>query len=458
MGIGESIRGFPAAALKAVKDYFTGLGLFFNRQTWSHGVVFIVVLAFFLVFHIFQRLLVSFFQAIVSLVPTVGNIVALIYLSGCAVFLGFLLLGVIAITSWGRNLLYTSRFRHVISPLVIGGLILFFITVIPFIISRTPASIKETSLTWLLVGQNGMLNFVYRGCWIVMVFLQVVLIGYTVIKSLKWLWSYVKAPEYRGTAVKHRIGTILILLLVPVVIFVWPILISLLLIGINPLDPSFISSSSELSSFPVFNQLPFYVQWLITFDSTLCKVFLTGFPLLGAVIPEFFGRGYQLLLLFISPVIFITSIIVLWRGRSQLALALASFGVLYSALVFYFHYQVYQYFLNWLYIWSSSSPRPQIGTAIFEIAMILITFLMCLQAVAKYQRDVSPNPFGLFALMIGTLVFFQMWMINPGPAAWMEVEAFSMASAALSTLLATITFAALPLGYSIFRLIQHPEQ
>ncbi|MCK4783215.1 MAG: hypothetical protein KAV87_05645 [Desulfobacteraceae bacterium] len=84
--------------------------------------------------------------------------------------------------------------------------------------------------------------------------------------------------------------------------------------------------------------------------------------------------------------------------------------------------------------------------------MILITVLMCLQGVAKYQRDVSPNPFGFFALMIGTLVFFQVWMINPGQAAWILVESFSMVSAALSALLTTVVFAALPIAYSVFRL------
>ncbi len=432
-----------------MKDYFSGLSLFFNRQTWSHGVIFIVVLAFFLVFHIFQRLLVTVFQIIIVFIPTISNVVALVYLSGCAVFVGFLFLGLIALTSRGRNLLYESRIRHTISPLVIGGFLLFFIIVIPSIISMTPAPLKEISLTWLIIGPNGVLALLYRGCWVAMILLQVVLLGFTIIQSVKWVWSYVKVPEFSGTAVRHRIGTGLLLLLVPLVIFVWPFIVSSLLIGTSP---PFEITPPNLSSLPV------YIQWLITFDLTLYKVFLMVVPPLNTFIPIYWlGSGYQLLLWTISPVIFAASIIVLWRGRSQLSLALAGFGVLYSSLVFYYHYRVYQYFINWMYIQLSLSPRPNIGTAILEIVMILITFLMCLQGIAKYQQDISANPFGLFALMIGTLVFFQIWMISPGPTAWMQVESFSMASAALSTLLASLTFAALPVAYSVFKLKRHKE-
>lgn len=404
-----------------MKDYFSGLGLFFNRQTWSHGAIFIVILAFFLCFHIFQKFTVILFLSLVSIIPTIGNVFVLIYLSGCGIFIGFLLLGVIAITGQGRYLLYKSRFRHLMSPLVIGGFILLFITVVPIIINIVPAALKETTLAWFIIGPNGVFDIVFRACWVVMVFLQVILFGLTIIKGLKWIWSYVKVPEFHGTAAKYRIGTIVQLLLIPIAILFWLPLFYILLIGAEPVV--------TLPPMPLL-ALPENLRWLLTLS-----VF-----------------DYRLLLWLLTPIVIIVTLVGLWRGRAQLALALAGFGILYSALIFYYRYRVYQYFINWVYIILGLYPRPNIGSGLFEILMILITFLMCLQGIAKYQRDISPNPFGLFALMIGTLVFFQIWMLNPTTQAWLLIESFSMFSAALSAFLATVVFAALPIGYTIYRL------
>ena len=448
LGIVESIKGFPSAVINALKDYFSGLGLFFNRKTWSHGVIFIVILAVFLAFHIFQRWLVSVFQTIVIIIPTINNVLSLIYLSGCGVFVGFLLLGAIALTSKGRNLLYQSRFRHLVSPLVISGFILFFITIIPFIFSFFPAS-PIRAITYFIVGPSGFLNYVYSGCWVTMVILQVVLLGFTIVTTLKWFWSYVKVPEYQGTATKHRIGTVLLLFLVPLVIFFWPFLVYLVLVGV---DPPFQIIYWDLGGLPIFFQV------LLGFDRILYQLFywvLSPVHLVGPI--WWFGYGYQLLLWSLTPVVFATSLVVLWRGRSQLALALAGFGVLYSALVFYYHYRVYQYFINVIYIATNADPRSYIGTMVFEIVLILITFLMCLQGVAKYQREYSANPFGLFALMIGTLLFFQVWMISPGLPAWFQLESFSLVSAALSALIASTTFIMLPIAYGFFRLRYRKE-
>ncbi len=84
----------------------------------------------------------------------------------------------------------------------------------------------------------------------------------------------------------------------------------------------------------------------------------------------------------------------------------------------------------------------------------MVAFLMTLQGTAKLQRNVSPNPFGLFALMIGALIGALAWILNPplGTGIWFGVETFGMISAALSAFLAIFVFAALPVAYGIIHL------
>ncbi|MFW9831258.1 MAG: hypothetical protein ACFFD8_05740, partial [Candidatus Thorarchaeota archaeon] len=294
MDLGKSIRQLPNAALKALKDYFAGLRFFFNRENWSHSLVFIVTLTVFLALALLQRTIrFLFFDPINVVIPFIRNAVLIAYLGGCGAFVGFLLLGVIAFFTAGQKLMFNSRFRHFISPLVIIGFAFLFIFILPRILQLFP------NIENLLFNQNGLFDLVFRGCWIVFVFLQTILLGYTVVKSIKWISGYLNIPEKIKPTWKYWIALVGFIFLIPFAIMFWfPIMLQLM---VPPRIPP---------EFPPI-WFPPYVRWLLE-QSPLDYVFY---------------------LLIATPFIAIIAAIVLWRWLPQVSIAFASFGLFYPVLV-----------------------------------------------------------------------------------------------------------------------------
>jgi hypothetical protein len=171
------------------------------------------------------------------------------------------------------------------------------------------------------------------------------------------------------------------------------------------------------------------------------------FWLLGLVPGEFL-----LYLLILCPVVIIVAIIVLWWRFPSVAIAVASFGLLYPALVYYYRFRVTQYFINWSLLPETGFISPLPNAGIFQILLLLLTFALVLLGAAKIQRNVSPNPFGLFAIMVGTVVFVLFWVIIPDYAIGFGVEYFGMIGSALSAFLALIVFVILPIIYAVYHI------
>ncbi len=418
MNLIDTIKKLPSEAWQALKNYFAGLRLFFNRENWSHSIVFLGTMTFFLIFAMFQR-------PIRNLVIEAGltggiffvNIVTVVYLAGIGAFVGFLLLGFIGVFAQGRKVLYESRIRHFMSPLIIGGFIILFVIILPPLL-------RDNGIFWfLLYGQEGSLGvfqMLFLGCWVVFVFLQVILLGYTVVKSIKWLSGYLQVPEANRNIRKYWVPFIILVILIPIAIWVWfPIVYTFMIIPRPP---------------PVIPAIPI---------PSFVRLLLEQSPL-----------DYLSYLLIVFPIVVIVAGIVLWRRLPQVSLALTSFGIFYPALVYYYRFRVIQYFHNWSDIIAAVTSPVQ-GSAFVEMALLLITFALALLGAAKLQRGVSPNPFGLFAVMIGVLVFVLSWVLFVEVPVF-GLEYYGMITAALSALLAVFVFVILPIAYSIYRWKRFP--
>jgi hypothetical protein len=412
--IWKSLRELPSTAWHAIKDYFAGLRLFFNRENWSHSVTFTLTLSIFIVLAVVQRpLRLILWDPISGVHPGMINSVRVMVLGGCGAFTGFLILGLIAIPKKGQQLLFQSGFRHIISPLVIITSALVFVFLIP------PALIRFPAFSGILFGFNGLFFTVFTWSWVVIIFLQVILLGYTIVKSTKWLVEYTGIPADHSPTRKYALTLIALLILIPILIFAWlPVVFSIMINGLRPgINPPAIP-------------LPDFVQWL-----------------LGLVPGEF-----MFYLLVVSPVIIIVALLVLLRRFPSVALAVASFGLLYPALVYYYRFRVYQYFINWSLLPETGFQSPLPNAGVFQILLLLLTFALVLLGAAKLQQNVSPNPFGLFAIMVGTVVFVLFWVIIPDYAIGFGVEYFGMIGSALSAFWAAIVFAVLPIIYAIYRI------
>ena len=368
---------------------------------------------FFLIFALFQRPIRNLaIEAGLTGGIIFVNIVTVVYLAGIGAFVGFLLLGFIGVFSSGRKVLYESRVRHFMSPLIIGGLIILFVFILP------PLLRDNGIFVFLLYGQAGSLGFfqmIFLGCWVVFVFLQVILLGYTVVKSVKWLSGYLHVPETKRNIRKYWVPFIILVILIPIAIWGWfPIVYTLMIIPRPP---------PVIPAIPI----PSYVRLL-----------LEQSPL-----------DYLTYLLMVFPIVAIVAAIVLWRRLPQVSLALASFGIFYPVLVYYYRFRVIQYFHNWSDI-IAAVTSPDQGSVFVEMALLLITFALALLGAAKLQRGVSPNPFGLFAVMIGVLVFVLSWVLFVDVPVF-GLEYYGMITAALSALLAVFVFVILPFAYSIYR-------
>ncbi len=411
MTLGATLKNLPSAAWRALRDYFSGLGLFFNRKNWSHAVVFMLTLIFFIGFQLLQpNLRLLYFIA--EFIPVITNVVLFVYFAGTGIFVGYLLLFMIALIKPGRRLLYESRTRHLISPFVIGGFIIFFVTVIPFFLHPSHAIIPFPQF-------REYFNLVFLLCWIIFVLLQVVLVGFTIVKGLKWFFGYIQVPTTNGKMARHTAVAIFLLILIPLAIEWWfQILYNLLIGGRTEILPILIDIVPPivilLRSQGVFN--------------------------------------FSNYLLFLSPIVFIMTGILLYRRHPRISLSIAGFGVIYPAMVYFYRFRVIQYFRNWTLILLNQAPEPNPFSGIFEMALLLLTFAFALQGTAKLQREVSPNPFGLFAMMVGTLIFALSWIIDPNYQLWVGVEYYGMLSAALSALLAIAVFTIIPIGYGIYRM------
>ncbi len=415
MSISDSLRELPSAAWKALKDYFAGLRLFFNRENWSHSVTFIITLGIFIVLALIQQpLRVITWEPVTGVSQGVVNSVRVMVFGGCGAFVGFLLLALIAISKKGQHLLFQSWFRHASSPLMIIGWALVFIFLLP------PIFIHYPNFMFAIFGPNGLFFTVFTWSWIIIIFLQVILLGYTIVKSTKWLIEYAGIPTSQPSTRKYWAALILLLILIPIAIIAWyPIILAIMLNGLRPGEN------------PPLVPLPDFVLWLLN------------------LIPGQF-RYYLLL---VSPVIMILAVIVLFRRFPSVAIALTGFGSLYPALVYYYRLRVNQYFINWSYI-TQVGFRPLANSGLFQMFLLILTFALVLLGAAKLQQNISPNPFGLFALMIGTIVFVLFWVIIPDFAIAFGVEYFGMVGSALSAFLAIIVFFLLPIGYTIYRLKQ----
>jgi hypothetical protein len=409
--LGATLKNLPSTAWRALRDYFSGLGLFFNRKTWSHAVVFVLTLIFFLGFQLLQpNLRLLYFIA--EFVPIITNVVLFVYFAGTGIFVGYLLLFVIALTKPGRNMLYESRARHFLSPLVIGGFTIFFVIVIPLFLHPSHAIMPFPQF-------RDYFNLAFLLCWIIFVLLQVILFGYTIVKAVKWFFGYIQVPTTNGKMARYTTVSILLLILVPLAIWGWfPILYNLLLGG-----------RTEI--------LPILVEIIPPIVLLLRSQGINNFT------------NY---LLFLSPIVFIMTGILLYRRHPRISLSIASFGVIYPAMVYFYRFRVIQYFRNWTLILLNQAPEPNIFTGVFEMVLLLFTFALALQGTAKLQKEVSPNPFGLFAMMVGTLIFALSWILDPNYQLWVGVEYYGMLSAALSALLALAVFTIIPIGYGIYRM------
>ncbi|MFX0077750.1 MAG: hypothetical protein ACFE8O_00770 [Candidatus Hermodarchaeota archaeon] len=413
MNLVETIKKLPSEAWQALKNYFAGLRLFFNRENWSHSIVFLGTMSFFLIFALFQRPIRNLaIEAGITGGIFIVNIVTVVYLAGIGAFVGFLFLGLIGVFSQGRKVLYESRIRHFMSPLMIGGFIILFVFILP------PLLRDNGIFGFLLYGQAGSLGFfqmIFLGCWVVFVFLQVILLGYTVVKSIKWLSGYLQVPETKNNVRKYWAPFITLVILIPIAIWGWfPLVYTFMIIPRPP---------------PVIPEIPipFYVRLL-----------LEQSPL-----------DYLSYLLMVFPIVAIVAAIVLWQRLPQVSLALASFGIFYPVFVYYYRFRVIQYFHNWSDIIAAVTSPVQ-GSVYVEMTLLLMTFALALLGAAKLQRGVSPNPFGLFAVMIGVLVFVLSWVLFVDVPVF-GLEYYGMITAALSALLAVFVFVILPIAYSIYR-------
>jgi len=365
----EMLKQLPSSAFKALKDYLAGLQLFFNRRTWSHGAVFVVTIFFFSFFNFLQPFLKGLYWLKSPLVDFILSMVFRSYLAGCAVFIAFLLLAFMAILPSGRYLLYESKARHLVSPIVVGGLILLF----NLATSRT--RVLASPLLFFIFAPNGIFELIFRGCSIVIVILQVFLLGYAVITTLKWLWGCLRVPQSSKPAVSHKVVTLLLVILVPIAVLEWVSILTIIMIPTG--QPLVIDDRLRILVLMLAPQ----AIWLLQQTPS----------------------DYVMYLLVASPLPIIAAILPLWKRRPQLALALACFAPLYPAIVYYYRLRVVQYFHMWSAIMKKIAPPPYLGTGLVELALLLVTFLMVLQGAAKLQRNISPNPFGLFALMVGAL-------------------------------------------------------
>ena len=414
MGIVDSLRQLPSAAWQAIKDYFAGLQLFFNRENWSHSITFIITLSLFLILALVQRpLRFILWDPITGVHPGVVNSVRVMVFAGCGAFIGFLLLGFLAVFGKGQQLLFQSRFRHAISPLVIVSSALFFILLLPPLLIRFPNAMN------IMFGPNGLFFTIFTWSWIIIIFLQVILLGYTLVKSTKWLAEYTGIPANHPPKWKYGLTLLPLLILIPILIFAWfPLIFTFMVNGLRPGDN------------PPSIPLPDFILWLLSFAPG-----------------EFLAY-----LLLISPVVIIVATIVLWRRFPSVSIAVASFGLLYPALVYYYRFRVIQYFINWSFLPETGFISPLPNDGIFQILLLILTFVLVLLGAAKIQRNVSPNPFGLFAIMVGTVVFVLFWVIIPDYAIGFGVEYFGMIGSALSAFLALIVFVVLPIIYVIYRI------
>lgn len=417
MSILSSLKHLPSAAFNALKGYFAGLGFFFNRQNWSHGVVFIATIVFFASYRLIQPWLKWLYSTSGIDLPTlITGIGLVVFFGGSGAFLAFLFLGLLAVPTRGRHLLYKSRLRHLVSPLVVGLFVFGFSQVVPlFLLRRNP-------LWALLFQSDGLFPLSFNLCWLIMLLLQVIVIGYSVVKAIKWLWKYIHVPETNGRSKSSVAGAAVLVFLVPVAIPLWVPLLRLIMFG--PVPPP-VSAPPPLA-------IPWFVGLLLSLDAV----------------------DYLTYLLILCPVVMVAAGILLGKHRPQAALALAGFGSAYPVLVYYYRFRVVQYYFVWDSVRLGSAPQPFFSSAFFEVALLVVAFLMTLQGTAKLQRNVSPNPFGLFALMIGALIGAMAWILNPpaGTSFWFGVETFGMISAALSAFLAVFVFAALPVAYGILHL------
>lgn len=414
MSILSGLKQLPFAAFKALKGYFAGLGFFFNRQNWSHGVVFIVTVVFFTSYRLIQPLLRWLYSSSgVDLPVLIGNIGLVVFFGGTGAFLAFLFLGFLAIPARGRRLLYQSRLRHLISPLVVGLFVFGFSVVIPLFLYR------RSLLSATILESGGFFQLSFNFCWLIMLLLQVIVIGYSVAKAIRWFWGYVHVPDRNGTSKSAIAGTVILLILMPVAILLLVPLLRLIMFG--PMPP--------VISAPPLLEIPLFVRLLLSLEPA----------------------DYRTYLLILCPVIVIVASLLLWKRCPQVALALAGFGSAYPVLVYYYRFRVVQYYLVWDSVRLSLAPQPFFSAGMFEVALLVLAFFMTLQGAAKLQRSISPNPFGLFALMIGALLAALAWILNPpaDTSFWFGVEVFGMISAALSAFLAVFIFAGLPVAYAI---------
>jgi uncharacterized membrane protein YedE/YeeE len=88
------------------------------------------------------------------------------------------------------------------------------------------------------------------------------------------------------------------------------------------------------------------------------------------------------------------------------------------------------------------------------MGLLLLTFVLVLLGAAKLQQNISPNPFGLYAMMVGTIIFVLSWVLVSEHTIHHGVEYFGMIGAALSALVALITFVILPMAYGVHRIRQ----
>lgn len=411
----SSLKHLPSAAFKALKGYFAGLGFFFNRQNWSHGVVFVATIVFFASYRLIQPSLKWLYSSSgIDLPILIRNISVALFLAGAGAFLAFAFLGVLAIPARGRHLLYESRLRHLVSPLVVGLCVFGFSLIIPLLLLPQP-------LLWAaLFKSGGLFHLSFNVCWLIMLLLQVIVIGYSVVKATKWLWAYARVPEANGRSKSSIGGAAVLVLLIPVAILVWIPLLRLIMFGSVP---------PPLAAPPPDFDIPWFVELLLSLDPV----------------------DYRTYLLILCPAVVAVAGVLLRKKRPQAALAVASFGIAYPVLVYYYRFRVVQYYLVWNSVRLGLAPQPYLSSGLFELALLVVAFLMTLQGTAKLQRNVSPNPFGLFALMIGALIAAVAWVLDPlvGTGIWWGVETFGMISAALSAFLAVFVFAALPVAYGV---------
>ncbi|MFX0168739.1 MAG: hypothetical protein ACFE89_05185 [Candidatus Hodarchaeota archaeon] len=413
MGLQNSLRQLPATAWQALKDYFAGLRLFFNRENIVHSVVFISTLGFFIAASLIQSpLRLFFFDPIEGIQPIVANTLRVAFFAGCGAFSGFLLLGFIALFGFGQKLLFKSRFRHFVSPLVVIGCALFFTFVIP-------PFYLNSALSGLLFGPNGFYNLIFRGSWILLVFFQVILLGYTLVKAVRWLVEYLGIPSQNITSARYWAFLLFASILIPILIWAWYPLIFIVMINGQQPGPT-----------PPDFSLGLPVLWLLSLAP----------------------YEYVHYLWLVCPIVIAVMAIVLWKRLPSASIAVAVFGMVYPALVFYYRFRVNQYFINWSWLSVVSVIPPFRNFGLFEMGLLLLTFALVLLGAAKLQRNISPNPFGLYAMMIGTVIFVLSWVLLSEHNIHFGVEYFGMIGAALSALLAVITFLILPIAYGVYRM------